>query len=248
MFGSGYGDAAERKSPGPSRSVSRAASFVFGRGEAEQAPPMPALDTAVPVVTSPVTASPLVMPGPLDRRREMWEDDGAEVGDAAWRDEHGRLGVLPSPSVQESVGPASPGKPRKWSWIGEPVEPPLEEKRGEEDGEEMRGEGEGWMLPPPEHGLAQASTSPGEMTSAVSSTKGTLAMNAKQQAEPRVPEELSTAVPSGNADDLPSAHDEPDARRASLDNVKVRRPSVKHTQSRSASYASPAPTASRPQP
>lgn len=72
------------------------------------------------------------MPGPEDRRREAWEDDGAEVGDASgWRDEHGRLGVLPSPSVQESVGPASPGKARKGSWIGEVVGEPAQSKQEE---------------------------------------------------------------------------------------------------------------------
>lgn len=168
VFGTGFGqgEGSERKSPGPSRSVSRAASMVFGRGDAEPAPPMPVATDHAPVLeplvhtpaapaapapapiltsgtvtgapaailTSPtsVFGSPGVMPGPNDRRREMWEEDGAEVGDAAWREEDGRLGVLPSPSVQESVGPASPGKNRKGSWIGEPVEPPLEERRGEE--------------------------------------------------------------------------------------------------------------------
>lgn len=246
VFGSGYGgDGAERKSPGPSRSVSRAASLVFGQKDTETAPPMPvpALDTTapapapgpLPILTSPVAASPGVMPGPEDRRREMWEDDGAEVADAGWREEDGRLGVLPSPSVQESVGPASPGKARKGSWIGEPVEEPLEERRGEEDAEEgdalekARG-GEGWMLGPAANGAG-----------AMVSTEG----SGLVQPSTTTPLDPTTMAMDHNGE-LPSAS-RPDARRSSLGNVKVR-DSVKHTQTRSASYAPTAPTEPRPQP
>lgn len=161
------------------------------------------------------------MPGPEDRRREAWEDDDAEVGyGSGWRDEHGRLGVLPSPSVQESVGPASPGKARKGSWIGEVVEapPPVVEE-----------DVEGWRLEPAEQGVVQASTT-----------------DLKQQDEPVVLRD-STAVSAPIVEETPSAS-ELDGRRSSLDNGKVRRPSVKHTQSRSASWALPASTAPRPQP
>lgn len=283
VFGTGFGngEGSERKSPGPSRSVSRAASMVFGRGEAEPAPPMPvATDNAPlleplvhtpapapapiltsgtgtgapgPILTSPtsVFGSPGVLPGPNDRRREMWEDDGAEVGDAAWREEDGRLGVLPSPSVQESVGPASPGKSRKGSWIGEPVEPPLEERRGEEDAD-----GEGWMLPPAANGVAkmgrgdddvfQPSTLQGHSDSPVPLTTEPSAVESRQQDVSTTPLD-STAVPVATPDSMPTAPD-PEARRASLDNIKVRKPSVKHGQTRSASYATPAPVAGRPQP
>lgn len=161
------------------------------------------------------------MPGPEDRRREAWEDDDAEVGYASgWRDEHGRLGVLPSPSVQESVGPASPGKGRKGSWIGEVVEAPL--PVAEEDVE-------GWRLEPAEQGVVQASTA-----------------DSKQQGLPVVSKD-STAVSAQNVEETPSAS-EGNVRRSSLDNVKIRRPSVKHAQSRSASSALPASTAPRPQP
>lgn len=146
------------------------------------------------------------MPGPEDRRREAWEDDDAEVGYASgWRDEHGRLGVLPSPSVQESVGPASPGKGRKGSWIGEIVEapPPVAEE-----------DVEGWRLEPAEQGVVQASTA-----------------DSKQQGLPVVSKD-STAVSAQNVEETPSAS-EGNVRRSSLDNVKIRRPSVKHAQSRS---------------
>jgi hypothetical protein len=272
VFGTGYG---ESKSPGPSRSVSRAASMVFGRGgEAEPAPPMPAsapapvpaLEPLDPIVTTkiPALSSPGVMPSPLDRRREMWEDDGAEVGDAVWRDEDGRLGVLPSPSVQESVGPASPGKPRKGSWIGEPVEPPLEERRGEEDGDDGN-----WMLPPAvhglategiqEHGLSQTTEEQGlaakpaliDSKQSVAERSTHLAtepesVGSKQQDESVTPPE-STAVLEVMASEIHTAPD-PEARRSSLDNMKIRRPSVKHGQSRSASYATPATAETRPQP
>ena len=240
VFGTGYN--AATKSPAPSRPASRAASIILGRGanETEQVPPIPLPapapenPTTTPApgpssglgLTSPTapSASPLVMPGPEDRRREAWEDDDAEVGyGSGWRDEHGRLGVLPSPSVQESVGPASPGKARKGSWIGEVVEAPVVV---EEDVE-------GWRLPEPaeqvERGVVKPSTA-----------------DSKQQDESVVPKD-STAVPAANVDETPSAS-EPDARRSSLDNSKVRRPSVKHAQSRSASSAFPASTAPRPQP
>ena len=184
------------------------------------------------------------MPGPDDRRREAWEDDDAEVGDASgWRDEHGRLGVLPSPSVQESVGPASPGKPRQGSWIGEVVESAVvEERRGEE---EETG-GEGWMLPPPEQGVGKGLALAHESILAESFNKDSSFVDSKQHDEPVAPEGPK-AVPDGDNKEASNAS-VPDARRSSLDNAKVRRPPVQHAQSRSASYASPAPTAPRPQP
>jgi hypothetical protein len=274
VFGTGYG---ESKSPGASRSVSRAASMVFARGGGDEgAPPMPApapapapvnvlvpaLEPLDPILTSPVPAalsSPGVMPGPLDRRREMWEDDGAEVGDAVWRDEDGRLGVLPSPSVQEDTGFA---EGRKGSWIGEPVEGTLVERR-EEDGEENQ------TLPPAvhgvptrEHGLAaepwfvdlkqqersavQPTKSQGVLTAPVALATESALIDLKQQNE-SVASPESTAVPETMASGMQTAPD-PEARRPSLDNMKVRRPSVKHGQSRSASYATQVPSATRPEP
>jgi hypothetical protein len=124
--------------------------MVFGRAEAKEdtnvetrpASSAPALPLPLPMpepfelseIVKQAPGTPGVLPGLSDRRREAWEDDGAEVGQALWREEDGRLGVLPSPSVQESIGAG-----RKGSWIGEPVVTPLEEDRGEEDAAE-RGE------------------------------------------------------------------------------------------------------------
>ena len=71
-------------------------------------------------------------------------------------------------------------------------------------------------------------------------------MDSKQQDEPAV-SEGPTAVPVGDDKEASNASG-PDGRRSSLDNAKIRRPSVKHAQSRSASYASPTTTAPRPQP
>jgi hypothetical protein len=247
--------------------------MVFGRGgEAEVAPPMPApapapttvpvLEPLAPILTSPVPevlSSPGVMPGPLDRRREMWEDDGAEVGDAVWRDEDGRLGVLPSPSVQEDAGF---NEGRKGSWIGEPVEGTLLERR-EEDVEENQ------TLPPAvhgaatrEHGLAaepwfvdlkqqergpvQPTESQGVLATPIALAPEPAFVHSKRQNE-SVTSPESTAVPEAMASGMQTAPD-PEARRPSLDNMKVRRPSVKHGQSRSASYATPVPAATRPEP
>jgi hypothetical protein len=186
----------------------------------------------------------------------MWEDDGAEVGDAVWRDEDGRLGVLPSPSVQEDGGF---NEGRKGSWVGEPVEGTLEERR-DEDGEGVQ-EG-GLLQPKEEHGLAaepwfvelkqqergavQPATSQGTSSTPVASATEPASVHSKQKDQPVTPSE-STAVPEAMASETSTAPDL-EARRSSLDNMKTRRPSVKHGQSRSASYATQAPPETRPQP
>lgn len=243
VFGTGFGgDGAERKSPGPSRSISRAASMVLGTGSrpTTPAPAVPVLETSippVPAVTRRISGPPGILPDPMDRRKEAWEDDDAEVGDASWREENGRLGVLPSPSVMESVGPPSPGKARKGSWIGEPVDPPLQEVRGEEDaaaaehgGGSRAGEDARWALPP----AAAAATA------AVAAQAHLPGQETSQQDTVELPGQAPTAEPINTGP-------EQAARRSSLDNAKTRGPSPHHAQTRSASYAVPSPAVARPQ-
>jgi hypothetical protein len=243
VFGSGFADTADRKSPGPSRSVSRAASMVFGRGEtkgeanAEKRPASsaPALPLPLPIpepfelseIVKQAPSTPGVLPGLSDRRREAWEDDGAEVGQAVWREEDGRLGVLPSPSVQESVGAG-----RKGSWIGEPVVTPLEEVRGEEDAAE-KGEqsaardGDNWMLP----------------AAAVATQEHAPVQEASQLEQPAQTVPATMEPPIADAE-LPTTRDLTE-RRSSLEPVKNR---AERVEGASTAYTLPSPPMGRPPP
>jgi hypothetical protein len=242
VFGSGFSDAADRKSPGPgSRSVSRAASMVFGRGDtsvkSRPASPAPALPLPLPLaepfdvsdVTKQAPGTPGVLPGLSDRRREAWEDDDAEVGQAVWRHEDGRLGVLPSPSVQESVGAG-----RKGSWIGEPVVTPLEELRGEEDAadaEQSAGrDGANWILP----------------SAAAAAKEDAPAQEATQLEQPAQAVPTTTEPPTADTA-LPTTLDLA-ARRSSLEPVKNRDLSSRNNKRGSTSYTLPSPPMARPPP
>lgn len=163
-------NSSKSKSPAPSRPVSRAASGILAKDEslAELAPvtaanpapapaPAPAPTSAhghshaqmdlgaMPEPFAAGLASPLPEDG--ERRREAWEGEDAEVGDARWRVEGDRLGVLPSPSVMESPvrsGSESEGGARKGSWIGGVVVPEVVvEVRGKEGEGEDPGTGVG---------------------------------------------------------------------------------------------------------
>jgi hypothetical protein len=248
VFGSGFGDTADRKSPGPgSRSVSRAASMVFGRGDtsvkSRPASPAPALPLALPLplplpfaepldvsdATKQAPGTPGVLPGLSDRRREAWEDDDAEVGQAVWRHEDGRLGVLPSPSVQESVGAG-----RKGSWIGEPVVTPLEELRGEEDAaaaeQSAARDGADWKLP-----------------SAADTAKKDVPVQEATQLEQPAQAVPTTTEPPTTDTALPATLD-PAARRSSLEPVKNRDLSSRNDERGSTSYTLPSPPMARPPP
>lgn len=238
---------------------------------------MPALEPLGAITTdsqdhaAPAPGTLGALPDAEDRRREFWEDDSADA--AGWREEHARLGVLPSPSVQESIGPGSPGKARKGSWIGEVVESPVVEERREEE-ERINGE-------LPQHqslgrdekisasadreqddetaklsdtaaataiavGAVQSSTLEHETGELAASKAEASPMQHRQHDEPLSSGDSAAVHPSAPSN-LPTTSD-PEPRRASLDNDKVRRPSVKHTQSRSASFATPAAAATRPAP
>jgi len=237
VFGSGFGDAGDRKSPGPSRSASRANSMVFKRGEAgaenRSTSPAPALPLPLPLteptdlvsdVMKQVPGTPGVLPGPSDRRREAWEDDDAEVGQAVWRDEHGRLGVLPSPSVQESVSAG-----RKGSWIGEPVVTPLEEVRGEEDAAAADSE-KGELLAKPE-----------PVTSATAST----AQEDVRAQETTPFDRPAHAAPVTTEPETTTTDVALPVRRSSLQPVKNRDPSPERV---GTSYTLPSPPMARPAP
>jgi hypothetical protein len=218
--------------------------MVFGRAEAKEdtnvetrpASSAPALPLPLPMpepfelseIVKQAPGTPGVLPGLSDRRREAWEDDGAEVGQALWREEDGRLGVLPSPSVQESIGAG-----RKGSWIGEPVVTPLEEDRGEEDAAE-RGEkpaardGDNWMLPPV----------------AVATQEHVPAQEAPQLEQPAQVVSTTTEPPTADVA-LPTIQNLPE-RRSSLEPVKNR--ALERDERASTSYTLPTPPMARPPP
>ena len=212
--------------------------MVFKRGEtsAENRPasPAPALPLPLPLaeptdlvsdVFKQAPGTPGVLPAPSDRRREAWEDDDAEVGQAVWRDEDGRLGVLPSPSVQESVGAG-----RKGSWIGEPVVTPLEEVTGEEDAAALE-KGELSAKPEP---VVPAAITAQDVVAAHEMTP----FDRAAEVAPTTTELPTTGTALHTT--LGSA-----VRRSSLEPVKNRDPSPERS---STSYTLPSPPMARPLP
>jgi hypothetical protein len=141
--------------------------------------------------------------------------------------------VLPSPSVQESVGAG-----RKGSWIGEPVVTPLEEVRGEEDAAVAADKGEqaaagdryNWVLPP----VATAAQEQSPVQEA----------NQLDQAEKVVP---PTTEPLTAVTTLPITQDSP-PRRSSLEVIKNRDLTSSHDERGSTSYTLPTPPMARPPP
>lgn len=176
------------------------------------------------------------MPDPLLRRREAWEDPDAELGDAArWREENARLGVLPSPSVHESISASSPsgGNGRKGSWIGETlVVEPLEEVRGEEDAQ---------------HGVREGDASAGLVVGSVGEESKASVPAPGFQEEDALPAQASQSAEEQKKPSSPPPNSqELDTRRFSMP-PENRAHSPQPEQTRSASVAMPS-TAARPQP